>query len=62
MVGPGKWNKTGRYDCIVVGGGRNGLVTAAYLATAEVDPRENRTPMKSPTPLNAGEFSPGRYG
>jgi phytoene dehydrogenase-like protein len=34
MAGSGKWSKTGHYDCIVVGGGHNGLVSAAYLARA----------------------------
>lgn len=26
--------KTGQYDCIIIGGGHNGLITAAYLARA----------------------------
>jgi phytoene dehydrogenase-like protein len=27
-------HKKKRYDCVVIGGGHNGLVTAAYLAKA----------------------------
>src|SRR5271166_6299773 len=35
------------------------MMPATTLATAEVEPREKRTPRKIPTPLKAGAFSPG---
>jgi hypothetical protein len=38
------------------------MVPATTFATADVDPKENRTPRKMEIPRKAGESEPGKYG
>jgi hypothetical protein len=37
-------------------------IPATTFETADVEPNENSKPRNTPTPLKAGDSSPGRYG